>query len=153
MTKEEMQVLLDMFDERLTDKLQPLQNDIVTMRDDIITMRDDIGRMRDDIGTTRDDIGTMQNDILAISSKQDVMQNDIWTAQKDIGTISARQNIMDDRITRIEIKIENETDRAIKILGEGIEILNRKMDEHLNLEHRVEILEHKVSAVEYVLKK
>jgi peptidoglycan hydrolase CwlO-like protein len=118
MTKEEMQILLDMFDERLTDKLQPLQNDI-----------------------------------LAISSKQDAMQNDIRIAQKDIETISARQNIMDNRLTRIELKIENETDRAIKILSEGIEILNRKMDEHFNLEQRVEVLEHKVSAVEYVLKK
>lgn len=60
---------------------------------------------------------------------------------------------INERLTKIEVKIENETDRAIKTIGEGHLDLNQKLIEKISLDNRVEMLEHKVSALEYVVKK
>lgn len=53
---------------------------------------------------------------------------------------------------RTDIIIENQIDKAIKTIAEGHTIINRKLDENLDLEDRVENIEHRVSAVEFELK-
>ena len=79
-----------------------------------------------------------------VSSRLDVMSS-------RLDDMSTNQDVMSERLTRVEIKIENEIDRSIKVLSEGHVIINRKLDECIGVEHRVETLEHKMSAVEYTL--
>lgn len=68
-----------------------------------------------------------------------------------ISPINGELTKINGRLTKIEIKIENEVDRSVKVTMEGHTDLNRKMDKALALENRVETLENKMSAVEYVL--
>lgn len=70
-----------------------------------------------------------------------------------LDSMDSRLSKIESRQSRIEVKIENETDRAIKILGEGHQVIIRRLDEDLGLEGRVETVEHKVSALEYAVKK
>lgn len=49
MTKEEMKVLLDMFDEKLDEKLKPIKEDIAQMKENIEIIKEDLQEVR---GTT-----------------------------------------------------------------------------------------------------
>lgn len=70
-----------------------------------------------------------------------------------LNPIIENQTKMQEDIKRINATIEHEIDRAIKVTMEGHADLNRKFDKNLGPESRVETLEHKVSALEYVAKK
>lgn len=65
--------------------------------------------------------------------------------------INKRLDNIELRQTKFELIMENETNRAIKVIAEGHSIINRKLDEDLGLENRVVSLENKVSAIEYSL--
>ena len=54
---------------------------------------------------------------------------------------------------RTDILIENQIDKSIKTIAEGHSIINRKLDKEIELEIRVETVEHKVSAIEYAMGK
>lgn len=49
-------------------------------------------------------------------------------------------NRLDDKVTGIELHLENVTDRGIKIIGEGHADLSRKLDEALKVETEKELL-------------
>lgn len=66
--------------------------------------------------------------------------------------LEERQSKLEEGLHKLNIKIENETDRSIKTLAEGHEILNRRMDEVMNLGGRVGNLEDKVFALEVAYK-
>jgi len=66
--------------------------------------------------------------------------------------INLKLEELDKKATRTELKLENETNRAIKVTMEGYAGLNQKMDSVLNVEKRVETLEHKVSVIEFYIK-
>jgi hypothetical protein len=105
------------------------------------TKLDTMGEKYDAMDTKLDTMGEKYD---AMSAKYDTMDE-----KYDI--MGAKQDTMSERLTRIEIKIENEIDRSIRALSEGHAIINRKLDECIGVEHRVETLEHKMSAVEYTL--
>ena len=97
-------------------------------------------------GVVGEELGPLRNEISVVGTKLDAMG-------ERMDAMGERIDAMDSRLTRVEIKIENEIDRAIQVLGEGIAVINRKLDECIGLEHRVETLEDKMSAVEYALEK
>lgn len=56
MTKEEMKVLLDMFDERLEKKLMPIKQDIVLMKEDISQLKKDVAEIKEDVEIIKEDL-------------------------------------------------------------------------------------------------
>jgi hypothetical protein len=58
---------------------------------------------------------------------------------------------LDKKATRTELKLENETNRAIQATQDGHKDLTRKIDAALDIHDRVVVLENKVSAIEYSL--
>lgn len=90
-----------------------------------------------------------KDDLQAIADLLKPIQEDLQTVKKETDKIPNIEN----RLAKIELKIEHEIDRAIKTIGEGHLDLNQKLIEKISIDNRVEMLEHKVSALEYVVRK
>ena len=60
---------------------------------------------------------------------------------------------MDNKITDIQLTIENETNRNIKIIAEGHFDLSRKLDEALKMENEKEMLMIRVNRLENELRR
>ena len=60
---------------------------------------------------------------------------------------------MDRKITDIELTLENETNRNIKIIAEGHLDLGRKLDEALKVENEKELLMLRVNRIENELRR
>ena len=72
---------------------------------------------------------------------------------EELDSIKTKLEELDQKATRTALQLENETNRAVKATMEGYAILNQKMDSVLNVVDRVETLEHKVSAIEFYIKR
>ena len=66
---------------------------------------------------------------------------------EEIKMIIEKLEKMDNKITDIQLTIENETNRNIKIIAEGID-LSRKLDEALKMENEKEMLMIRVNRLE-----
>ena len=72
---------------------------------------------------------------------------------EDTKIILDRLDKMDAKITDIQLTLENETNRNIRIIAEGHLDLSRKLDEALRLESEKEILMLRVTRLENDLRR
>lgn len=72
---------------------------------------------------------------------------------EDTKIILDRLDKMDAKITDIQLTLENETNRTIRIIAEGHLDLSRKLDEALRLESEKEILMLRVNRLENELRR
>lgn len=72
---------------------------------------------------------------------------------EDLQSINSLLEPIKNEIKSIELTLENETNRNIKIIAEGHLDLNRKLDEALKVENEKEILLLRVNHLENELRK
>lgn len=71
----------------------------------------------------------------------------------DLQAIATLLEPIQQKITSIEMTLENETNRNIKIIAEGHLDLSRKLDEALKIDNEKEILLVRVNSLENELRK
>lgn len=107
--------------------LKPIQNDIHMIKGNITTLQKDTQELKDDVKGLKDDVQVLKDDV-------QVLRHD---TQK-----------LDNRLTHIELTLENETNRGIKIIAEGHLDLNRKLNDALKVENEKELLLLRVNHLE-----
>lgn len=71
----------------------------------------------------------------------------------DLQAIASLLKPMEERLSSIEMTLENETNRNIKIIAEGHLDLSRKLDEALKVNNEKEMLLIRVNSLENELRK
>ena len=132
MTKEEMQelklVLVDVVETRLARTEEVFDSKLATMQEGLDKRFDGVDKRFDGMDKRFDSMG------------------------KEISEVKEKVTEVDKRLRKLEIKVEHDISKAIKITMEGHAGLNEKMNAVLNVAERVETLEHKMSAVEYYIR-
>lgn len=95
-----------------------------------------------------------KNDLTLISEViSEVIKEAIATTSEHLGKIDTRLDMMEKKISGLELTLENETNRNIKIIAEGHTDLSRKLDEALRVESEKELLLIKVNRLENEIRK
>lgn len=68
------------------------------------------------------------------------MKDDMQDMKDHLDVVDTRLDLIRDKITDVELHLENVTDRGIKIIGEGHADLSRKLDDALKIENEKELL-------------
>ena len=113
------QIVSDILDKKLKSELQPI-------RDDIREMKADIERMKADIEWMKADIERMKADIEQMKSAIEKLEH---------------------RVTDIELRMENGTDKSIRILAENHIDLSRKLDQAIPAVNKQCVYEIKVDHI------
>lgn len=95
------------------------------------------------------------NKLDAMDQKMDTMEGTVKTmgARMDtiegtVKTMCERANVVENKVTDIQMTLENETNKNIQIVAEGHYILNRKLGDALKVEAEKEMLLLKVNHME-----
>ena len=99
-----------------------------------------IGKLiRKELDGTKQDIGGMKQDIGGM--KQDIggMKQEIGGMKQDIKELKENQEGFDRELKAINVTLENEVIKSIKIIAEGHLDLSRKLDEALKFEKEREM--------------
>lgn len=86
------------------------------------------------VGSMESDIHTLKGDVQALKSDVQILKDDMQSVK--------------DRVTGIEVTLENETNRGIRIVAEGHADLNRRLDEALRVESEKELFLIRVNRME-----
>ena len=95
--------------------------------------------IRKELDGTKQDIGGMKQDIGGM--KQDIggMKQEIGGMKQDIKELKENQKRFDRELKAINVTLENEVIKSIKIIAEGHLDLSRKLDEALKFEKEREM--------------
>lgn len=128
--------------------LLALYTDMQEMKSDMREMKADMQTMKADMQTVKSDIVSMKSDIMN-------MKFDIENMKFDIESLKVQIESLNERVTKIELTLENETNRHIKILAENhgnlIDKLNQAVhvtDKNLIYEIQVNSLTDRVERLE-----
>ena len=106
-------------------------------------MKQDIGGMKQDINGMKQDIDGMKQDINGMKQRMDGMQHEIDGLKQEVGGLkqevgSLKQEVKDlsYRVMRIEIHLEEVTDRNIQILAENFTDFNAKLNRVIGMAER-----------------
>lgn len=93
----------------------------------------DMQNMKNDMQEMKTDMQNMKTDMQNMKSDMKEMKTDMQGMKTDIQDLRGR-------VSGIEMTLENETNRNIRIIAEGHADLSRKLDEALKVESEKELL-------------
>lgn len=93
----------------------------------------DMQNMKNDMQEMKTDMQNMKTDMQNMKSDMKEMKTDMQGMKTDIQDLRGR-------VSSIEMTLENETNRNIRIIAEGHADLSRKLDEALKVESEKELL-------------
>ena len=102
------------------------------IRKELDGTKQDIGGMKQDIGGMKQEIGGMKQEIRG-------MKQDIGGMKQDIKELKENQESFDRELKAINVTLENEVIKSIKIIAEGHMDLSRKLDEALKFKKEREM--------------
>lgn len=113
--------------------LQAIYSDMQNMKNDMQEMKTDMQNMKADMQNMKSDMKEMKTDMQGTKTDMRGMKTDMQGMKTDIRDLKGR-------VSSIEMTIENETNRNIRIIAEGHADLCRKLDEALKVENEKELL-------------
>lgn len=93
----------------------------------------DMQNMKNDMQEMKTDMQNMKTDMQGMKADMQDMKTDMQGMKTDIRDLKGR-------VSSIEMTLENETNRNIRIIAEGHADLCRKLDEALKVENEKELL-------------
>ncbi|HJB06239.1 MAG TPA: hypothetical protein H9716_00010 [Candidatus Enterocloster faecavium] len=94
------------------------------------------------------DVRVLKGEMQEVKEDVRVLKGEMKEVKEDVRTLSGEVQSLKTRVIGIELHLENETDRGIKIIGEGHADLMRKLDEALRIENEKEMLHLRVNFLE-----
>lgn len=113
--------------------LQAIYSDMQNMKNDMQEMKTDMQNMKADMQNMKSDMKEMKTDMQGMKTDMQGMKTDMQGMKTDIQDLRGR-------VSGIEMTLENETNRNIRIIAEGHADLCRKLDEALKVENEKELL-------------
>ena len=80
-----------------------------------------------------------------MEEKLDLILQEIGSMKQEMGTmkqeLTARIDTLEDKVTKVQLTLENETNKKINIIGEGHDLLKERLAEALQMEKKNERME------------
>ena len=80
-----------------------------------------------------------------MEEKLDLILQEIGSMKQEMGSmkqeLTARIDTLEDKVTKVQLTLENETNKKINIIGEGHDLLKERLAEALQMEKKNERME------------
>ncbi len=109
-----------------TELLQALYNDMQTVKHKVISLEEKVASMDEKIIS-------MEKKVASIEEKVASMEEKVTSLEEKVISIDERVSSLEQEVSKINVTLENETNRNIKIIAEGHLDLSRKLNEAIRL--------------------
>ena len=120
--------------------LQAIYSDMQNMKNDMQNMKADMQGVKADMQGVKADMQNMKSDMKKMKTDMQGMKTDMQGMKTDMQGMKTYIQDLRGRVSGIEMTLENETNRNIRIIAEGHADLCRKLDEALKVENEKELL-------------
>ena len=124
-----------------------------SLKADVSSLKIDVGSLKADVGTLKTDVSSLKTDVESLKTDMKTVKSDVQDLKSDVRTLKTDMQDTKHRITSLELTLENETNRNIRLIAEGHLDLGRKLDQALVVENQKEMLLIRVNTLENEMRK
>ena len=100
-----------------------------------------------------DDMQMMKGDMQELKTDVQDLKSDVQGLKSDVQVLKDKMQVVEENVRDLQLTLENETNRNIRIIAEGHLDLNRKLDEALKVESEKELMRLRVNVLENDMRK
>ena len=109
--------------------------------------------LKTDVSSLKTDVQSLKTDVSSIKTDVQSLKTDMKFVKTDVQQLKSDMQDTKHRITSLELTLENETNRNIRLIAEGHLDLSRKLDQALVVENQKEMLLIRVNTLENEMRK
>ncbi|MBP3617712.1 MAG: hypothetical protein J6J38_06715 [Lachnospiraceae bacterium] len=109
--------------------------------DDMQDLKEDVHILKEDVHVLKEDVSVLKEDVQDLKVKVEVLREDVDDLKEDVSALK-------ENVTGIQLTLENETNRNIRVVAEGHLDLNRKLDDALKVENEKEMMHLRINVLE-----
>lgn len=112
-------------------ELGGIKNDVSAVAIGLQAVKEDVQAVKEDVQAVKEDVQAVKEDVQAVKEDVQAVKEEVQVVKKDLAAVKEDVQQLKDRVLAVEITLENETNRNIKLIAEGHLNLDRKLDEAL----------------------
>lgn len=147
LTKEDLQAISALM-EPIRNEIGELRKDVTELKRDVAGLKWDVTGLKQDVMELKQDVAELKQTTQALEQRTERLEQRTENLEQRMGNLEQRMGNLEQRADRMEIILENETNRNIRIIAEGHRDLNRRLSEVLKLEDEKETLLVRVNLLE-----
>lgn len=125
------------------------QNEMIrAIYDDMQDLKEDVHVLKEDVHALKEDVQGLKEDVQDLKVKVEVLREDVDVLKEDVSVLKEDVSVLKENVTGIQLTLENETNRNIRVVAEGHLDLNRKLDDALKVENEKEMMHLRVNVLE-----
>ena len=121
--------------------MSELKEDVSTLKSEMHEVKSDVSELKEDVSVLKSEMHEVKGDVSDLKGDVSVLKDDMTEVKGNIGTLQSS-------LRSLEVTLENETNKGIKIIAEGHLDLNRKLDEALKIENEKETMKLHINYLE-----
>ena len=137
---EEFMLILGKLD-KIDGRMEHLEDEVGGLRKDMTEVKGEIVELKSDMAEVKEDIVELKSDVVEV-------KKDIVELKTDVKKLNGRVDSLETKVTGIQMTLENDTNKYIRIIAEGHLELSRKLDEALKIDTQKEMLLLRVACLE-----
>lgn len=113
----------------------------MTQNEMIKAIYGDMQEMKADVRMLKSDVQELKEDVQGLKSDVQVLKEDVQVLKDGV-------QVLETKVKGLELTLENETNKNIRVVAEGHLDLNRKLDDALKVENERELMHLRVNVLE-----
>lgn len=135
-----------------SEKLDLLLNKMQSMEESIGELKSDVQTLKSDVQALKSDVQTLKSDVQTLKSDVQTLKSDMVQVKRDIKALQKTTENLNFRLQKVELMLENETNKNIRLVAEGHYDLYRKLNDSLKVREKDELLQIRVNTLERKVK-
>ncbi|HJA94224.1 MAG TPA: hypothetical protein H9717_14125 [Candidatus Eisenbergiella merdipullorum] len=133
--------------------ISALKTEVGSLKESMSEVRADISALKTEVGSLKESMSEVRADVSALQESDKESKTEIKALKEEMAEMRMEINDLKETVKRIELTLENETNRNIRIIAEGHLELSRKLDAVLQVENEKELLLVRVNTLESEVRK
>ena len=127
--------------------IQPIKEDVNSLKSDMQYMKDDMQNMKSEMQDMKSDMQNMKTDMQDMQTGMQDMKESIKNIEYNMHDMKYDIKDLRQRVTSVELTLENDTNRNIQLLAENHINLINKLNESIKVSDKNLVLEVQLSGL------
>ena len=125
-----------------------LQEDVTGLKQEVAELKQGMSELRQEVDVLKQEVAVLKQDVADLKQGMAELRQEVDVLKQEVDVLKQNVTDLNRRVTSIEMTLENETNKNIKVIAEGHLDLFRRLDEALQMEQEKEMMSLRVNVLE-----
>ena len=130
-------------------EIKEIKQDVSGLRTDVSGLKTDVSGLKTDVSGLKTDVSGLKTDVSGLKTDVSELKTDVSGLKQHVSSMEEKQNTLENAILKINLTLENETNKKIGLMYES----HQDILDKLKKTAQIDVTQNRVSVLEGVVKK